>query len=146
LKVPRRYFRAIEAELYKYSENLRELKRRLADALYCDLSTSITKVGEAFLFSDPVVRRVIERIENKKTRALAERVFAVERVLQQLEEIERSVFDLRYIQCRSHREIERQLGIAQTTFYSILHHIVCLAGIELGIIDATDLLDSVRSL
>jgi len=144
MRVPRRYFRAIEAELYRYSENLRELRYRLADALYCDLSASVVKVGEASLL-DPVVRRVIERTENKKTRMLAEKVFAVERTLQQLEEIERNVFYLRYVQCRPHKEIERQLGISQTTFYSILHHIVCLAGIELGIIDVTDLLTNARN-
>jgi len=141
MRVPRKYFRKIEAILYEYREMVEELKRCLDDLYYSGLSSSVISVSGTCLYSNPVLRAVVERSENKKIKALSERICAIEKALQRLGDLDREIFFLRYVQCLPKEDILKKVGMSNSTFYEHLHRIVYAAGIELGVIDAVDVLE-----
>jgi len=64
MRVPRKYFKKIEAILYEYKEIVEELKQRLDDLCYSGLSSSVVQVSRTCLYNNPVLRAVVGRLEN----------------------------------------------------------------------------------
>jgi len=141
MRVPRKYFRKIEAILYEYKEIVEELKQRLDDLCYSGLSSSVVQVSGTCLYNNPVLRAVVGRLENRKIKALSEKIYAIEKALQRLSDIERKIFQMRYVEVLPKERILKAIGLSNSAFYERLHRIVYAAGVELGIIDAVDVLE-----
>jgi len=93
------------------------------------------------LYNNPVLRAVVGRLENRKIKALSEKIYAIEKALQRLSDIERKIFQMRYVEVLPKERILKAIGLSNSAFYERLHRIVYAAGVELGIIDAVDVLE-----
>jgi len=125
-------FKYIEAEIYDYSETIKEIKQLREEILEGDQQEELIRV-QSSRQSDPTATRATRLLMDKRLKRLEEVSHAIKRVYDALPQEKRRLIEMKYWEKRfTTTGIAEALHISEMTFYRWRRQIVLVIGKELG--------------
>jgi len=128
------YFKMVEHELFNYDVTKAEIER-LKDEIINKppVAGEQERVQESEV-SNPTERKGLRLVSNTALLHMERTVGAIERALMQLEEEHNEIFELRYRQGLSWREVLSQTYMAQNSYFRKRRELVNAVAVNLGLI------------
>ena len=131
MKLDKNIYKYVEHELYNYNNSKKELEDLKYEVI--EFSKKSDGLPKGNNISNPTEDKVFKIIENERITYLSKIIKNIDHVLNNLDEIYRKLFKLKYIEKNTAKYIFRELNISERTYYNYKNNIVLKVAKRLGI-------------
>lgn len=133
LKINRAIFRYIEHELYNYDETIKEIQE-IRNNIIEQSPYKETVPGSGYI-SDPTARKAIKLITSTAIARMERTIRAIDRALELLPEEHNQLFQLKYRQKWTMKQICDEIPTSERTYFRWRREIVEMVAKEMGFVN-----------
>lgn len=130
MKINKTLFRYIEHELFNYEYTKKELEDYKESILE---ETNIVDVPNKSSISDTTASKAIKLTTSTRITNAERIINAIEKSLSILGEKYQKLFNLKYTECLSLKEIYLEMNISERSYYRLRRELVIMVGQQLGL-------------